>query len=74
MKFPRIKELRIDNDIFQKNISKELKITQRHYSYIETGTILLPVDILIELSKYYNTSADYILGLTDVQKPYPRKK
>lgn len=69
--FPRIKELRIDKDILQKEICSDLKITQRNYSYIETGTTFLPVDILIKLAKYHKTSTDYILGLTDVSDPYP---
>lgn len=72
--YKRIKELREDRDILQKEICKVLNISQRNYSYIETGTSDVPTEILIELAKFHKTSVDYILGLTNETKPYPRKK
>lgn len=70
----KIKDLRIDKDFKQVEIANLLNITQRNYSYIETGKSDVPSQILIELSKIYGVSVDYILGLTDVMKPYPRRK
>lgn len=70
----RGKELREDNDIKQKEISKLLGIQQNSYSQIENEKNTIQVDHLIKLAKFYNTSTDYILGLTDEIKPYPNKK
>lgn len=72
--YKRIKELREDKDLLQKEIAEILKITQRNYSYLETGKTDIPTDILIKLSYFYDISIDYILGLTDEIKPYPRTK
>lgn len=70
----RIKDLREDMDITQKQIAEYLHIKQNTYSQYETGQRQLPLDALIALAHYYNTSTDYLLGLTDQQSPYPRKK
>lgn len=68
----RFKDLRIDNDLTQNQIAKMLNISQRKYSYIETGISDISPDILIDLAKIYNVSIDYILGITNIAKPYPR--
>ena len=68
----RLKELREDKDIMQKDIAKALGITQRNYSYIETGYTALTEDLLKKLADYYNTSIDYILYRTDERKPYQK--
>lgn len=60
-----MKELREDNDLTQQQVADKLGITQRKYSYIETGTQQLTDEILIGLSKIYKVSTDYILRLTD---------
>lgn len=65
MYIKRLKDLREDNDINQETIAKYLKITRQQYSLYEIGKRTIPVDLLIELAKYYNTSVDYILGLTN---------
>ena len=65
----RIKELREDNDLTQQQIADKLGITQRKYSYLETGTQQLTDEILVKLSNVYNVTTDYILRLTD--KPNP---
>ncbi len=65
MKFKRIKDLREDNDKFQKDIAKLLGISQQYYSEYENGKRPIPVDYLIKLAKYYNTSIDYIVGLSN---------
>ena len=70
----RIKQLREDNDLTQKQISDILKCTQQTYSRYETGEIIIDIFNIAKLAKLYNTSTDYLLGLTDERKPYPRKK
>jgi len=60
----RLKDLREDNDIKQKDIAEYLHIKQNTYSQYENEQRQLPIDVLIKLSKYYNVSTDYILGLT----------
>ena len=61
----RIKDLREDRDLTQTQVAKAIGITQRKYSYIETGTQQLTDEILVKLSKFYGVSVDYILKLTD---------
>ena len=68
----RLKELREDNDILQREVAKSLGITQRNYSYLETGQTFLTEDILKKIADYYKTSIDYILYKTDERKPYPK--
>lgn len=64
MVYQKIKDLREDNDLTQKDIANILNISQRAYSHYENGTRNLPVEILIQLSKFYNVSTDYLLGLS----------
>lgn len=71
MNIQRLKEIREDRDLTQKQISKVLGISQVVYSRYETGIRLIPIDKLVKLAKYYQVSVDYILGLTDESKPYP---
>ena len=66
----RIKELREDNDLTQKELSKYLNISQVAYSYYETNKRSLPIDMLSKLADFYNTSTDYILYRTNIFKPY----
>ncbi|MDP4121148.1 MAG: helix-turn-helix transcriptional regulator [Bacillota bacterium] len=73
MEFERIRSLRIDKDITQQQIAEYLNIKQNTYSQYEIGILNYPIDVLIKLSQYYNTSVDYLLGLTDEAKPYKRK-
>lgn len=65
----RIKSLREDRDITQTEVAKVVKTTQQHYSKIERGYAEIGAEKLISLSKFYNVSADYILGLTDDPRP-----
>lgn len=69
----RIKELREDNDLKQENIAKILKTSRSYYGQYERGIRPLTIEHLITLCKYYNKSADYILGFTNEPKPLPRK-
>ncbi|MBQ7283371.1 MAG: helix-turn-helix transcriptional regulator [Oscillospiraceae bacterium] len=63
--YKRIRELREDNDLTQKEIAAAIGITQRSYSYYENGKRALPPEIIVALAEYYNVSADYILEITD---------
>ena len=60
----RLKDLREDADLKQKDIAEYLHIKQNTYSQYENGQRQLPIDVLIKLAKYYDVSTDYILGLT----------
>ena len=68
--YKRIRDLREDNDIKQKDIAEFLNCSQVCYSYYELGKRDSPTEVLIKLAFFYNTSTDYILGLTDKKKPY----
>lgn len=74
MELKRIKDLREDNDLLQKDIAKELNVSQQQYSRIENGTNDIRIDSLIKLAMLYKTSTDYILGITNTKTPYPRIK
>ena len=68
----RIKDLREDADLTQQEIAKYLHIKQNTYSQYENGHRQLPIEVLVALAKYYHTSTDYILGLTEERKPYKK--
>ena len=72
--YRRLRELREDKDLNQTYIAKILNMSQTGYSKYETGENDVPTKILIELSRFYNTSVDYILELTNEIKPYTRKR
>ncbi|MBQ8057346.1 MAG: helix-turn-helix transcriptional regulator [Ruminococcus sp.] len=61
----RIKDLREDRDLTQTQVAKAIGITQRKYSYIETGTQQLTDEILVKLARFYGVTVDYILKLSD---------
>lgn len=65
MIYRRIRDLREDKDISQKEMAKLLNCSQQVYSNYELGQRDIPTDILIKLSKIHNVSTDYILGLND---------
>lgn len=69
----RLKDIREDRDIKQKEIAAFLHIKQNTYSQYENGQRQIPIEALIQLAEFFNTSTDYILGLTDDPKPYPKK-
>ncbi|CDB31961.1 putative Xre family DNA-binding protein [Clostridium sp. CAG:575] len=70
--YKRIRDLREDKDLSQKEIASILNMSQTGYSKYEVGTNDVPTKILIQLANFYNTSVDYILGLTNEIKPYKR--
>ena len=70
----RLRDLRQDHDLKQKEVAALLKIDQRDYSTYETGKREIPLRHLVFLARYYHTSTDYLLGLTNEEKPYPAIK
>lgn len=70
MYYSRLKDLREDSDLVQKEVAAILGIDQRIYSNYEIGKREIPTRFVIILAKYYKTSTDYILGLTNNPKPY----
>ena len=69
----RLKDLREDADITQREIAEYLHIRQNTYSQYENGQRQIPIEMLISLSRYYNVSTDYILELTNTKIPYPKE-
>ena len=74
MNIRRLKDLREDKEMAQKQIADILNTTQQQYSKYEQGVRLIPIDKLDILANFYETSTDYILGRTNIKEPYPRKK
>ncbi len=68
MYFKRIKDLRIDHDLYQKQIANLLKITRQQYGLYESGKRDIPIDLLIKLADFYNVSIDYMLERTKNKK------
>ena len=68
-----LRALREDRDLSQKDMADLLNVHQTTYSDYERENLNIPVDALKILSSYFNTSVDYLLDLTDVTTPYPRK-
>lgn len=68
----RIRDLRVDRDLNQTQVANFLGMSQTGYSKYETGENDIPTSILIKLADFYDTSVDYILGLTDCKKRYPK--
>mgnify|MGYP004517909997 FL=1 len=72
MYLKRLKDLREDKDLLQKDIANILSIKQQQYSLYETGKRDLPLELAIILSNFYNTSIDYIVGKTNKKEPYEK--
>ncbi|MBQ9773806.1 MAG: helix-turn-helix transcriptional regulator [Clostridia bacterium] len=68
----RIKDLREDLDLTQKEVAEYLHVKQNTYSQYENGQRQIPLEALIALARYYQTSTDYILELTEERRPYPK--
>lgn len=68
--YQRLRVLREDQELTQKQIAEILDMSQTGYSKYETGENDVPTQVLIKLADYYNTSTDYILGRTNVKTPY----
>ena len=70
----RIKDIREDREMKQKDVAEFLNISQTNYSKYELGKINIPIETLKKMSILFDTSVDYILVLTNEVKPYPRAK
>ena len=73
VQYERIRNLREDSDMTQQQIANKLCISRRAYSNYETGVRRIPTEILSQIADIYGTSVDYLIGRTDVKKPYPKK-
>ena len=72
LKYERIRNLRIDKNISQKTIAEKFHIAQTTYSQYELGERAIPTEILSAIADFHNTSTDYLLGRTDIMKPYQK--
>ena len=72
--YQRIRDLREDKDLRQREIAALLHCSQVTYSRYESGARDIPTQVLVELARLHDTSVDYLLGLTDERRPYPPKK
>ncbi len=72
--YPRIRAMREDRDLNQTKVAKLLGMSQTGYSKYETGENDIPTQVLIKLARFYDTSVDYLLGLTDQSQAYPRQR
>ena len=72
--YTKIRDLRTDADMSQAEVAEVLHCTQQAYCNYELGQRDIPTNILIQLARLHKTSVDYLLGLTDVREPYPRKR
>lgn len=72
--YPMLRAMREDHDWNQTELAQKLGMSQTGYSKYETGENDVPTAILIQLAEIYRTSVDYLLGLTDDPRPYPRRK
>ena len=69
----RLRDLREDRDLKQKDLADLLKIHQTTYSDYELGRLNIPIPVLHTLADFYNVSIDYLLGRTNEKQPYPKK-
>ena len=74
LKYGRIRDIRNDRGLTQKQIAKILHVSQNTYSQYEIGTSRFPLDVVVKLAEFYDVSMDYLVGLTDDPAPYPRKR
>ena len=72
--YQRIRDLREDSDLSQREVAEVLNCSQQVYSNYELGQRDIPTAVLIQLAALHHTSVDYLLGLTDQKKPYPKNK
>ena len=69
-----LRSLREDRDLSQADLAELLNVHQTTYTDYELGRVNVPIPLLIQLALYFNTSIDYIVGLTNEIQPYPREK
>lgn len=74
LKYERIRNLRVDRGLTQREVAEVLHVKQNTYSQYEIGVLNYPLEVVIRLAEYYNVSVDYLAGLTDEPSPYPRRR
>ena len=73
LKYERIRNIRIDRDMTQAQVAEVVKVKQNTYCQYETGVLNYPLDVVM-LAEFYGVSVDYLVGLTDEERSYPRRK
>lgn len=73
LNYERIRNLRVDRGLTQETVARYLRVKQNTYSQYEIGVLNYPLDVVVRLALYYDTSVDYLVGLTDDPVPYERK-
>lgn len=74
LSYEKIRNLRIDRGLTQKQVAEFLHVKQNTYSQYEIGVLNYPLDVVIQLAEFYQTSVDYLVGLTENPVPYERKR
>lgn len=74
MVYRRLRDLREDRDLLQKDVAEVLQCSQVCYSHYELGKRDIPTEVQVRLAAFYHTSVDYLLGLTDDTRPYPKSR
>ena len=74
MQIGRLRDIREDHDLTQEEVARKLHICQKTYSDYERGIVRISGESLIVLAEFYNTSIDYLMGMTNETKPYKRAK
>lgn len=69
----RLRELREDSDLNQTKVANAIHVAQTTYSDYEKGKVRIPLECLIELAKFYNVDMNYISGVSDIKKDFPKK-
>lgn len=72
MRYQRIEDLRVDNDLTQAQVAEMLECNREVYRRYEKGIREIPVWALVRLAKYYDCSVDYLLGISNVKRPYKK--
>lgn len=72
MNIDRLKEIRNDRDLLQRDVAEAIGIKRQQYSEYEIGKRLIPIHYICKLADYYNVSVDYLLGRTDEKRPYSK--
>ena len=69
----RLKDIREDRDLTQREVAEHLHIRQNTYSQYEIGVLNYPLDVVVKLADFYGVSVDYLLGRTEIKMPHPKK-
>ena len=72
MNINRLREIREDKDLRQQDVADYLGIKQQQYSEYEIGSVLISIEKISQLADFYGVSVDYLIGRTDIRKPYPK--